>query len=137
FFPLLCYAKNVNKKHSLKLVLAFSVIGLILSFFAIKTFAISYNVSVFGAVAPTTKDYAISITSDKAGQTIPQGTVITYTITYGGANGSAYTTDTTITANYNDDTPDSITHVTEYIVGSATNAVNDTTPVIDPVNRTI
>ncbi len=128
----------MNKKRLVKIFLLTCLIIFGFFIFEFKSFATSYQITVNGQIPPTTNDYSISITSDQAGQTIPQGTLITYTVTYGGKNNNAFVTNTNIVVNYSDDSPDGgVTHVTDYVVGSATNAVNGTTPVIDPVNRTI
>ena len=129
----------MDKKRQLIIYSVLAVLFLVNLFLVnLKSLAVSYNVTVSGVVAPNQNDYTLSVTSNKAGQIIPQGTLITYTLTYGGANNSAFTTGTTLTVNYSNDSPDGgVTHVTDYVVGSATDAVNNTIPVIDPVKRTI
>ena len=87
-------------------------------------------------VPPRASDYQLSITNNVGGS-VPEDTTITYTVTYGALASAAVTANGTLTVNIGLNSLDGVTHVTDYVVGSATNAYGDAPPIVDLVNNTI
>lgn len=116
-----------------KLFISFSVLLLILLFVVRPIFA---DVAVSATVPPRTSDFQFNFASD--GQTtVPQNTTLSYTITYGAALSAAIPTDTTIVVDFSDDQAPDASNILNYVIGSATNAYNNTPPVVDPTHKTI
>lgn len=88
-------------------------------------------------VPPKPPDYQFDLSANVGSGPISQGTDITYTITYGASISAALTTNFTLTADFSNDTTDGVTHVTDYVFNSATNAYGGATPIVDLVNRKI
>ena len=97
------------------------------------------QISVNAYVGPQISDLPIGITSNRTNGTIPQNTQIHYTITYGLKTIDAWPV--TIQAQWSQGTiegsPSPSVELLSYVVGSASKAYGNTSPVIDPVNRTI
>jgi hypothetical protein len=96
------------------------------------------QVSVTATVGPQISDIPISITSD-SGSDISSNTTIGYTIIY--ANNTVEPIPLTIQAQWSqgvvEGSQEPSVDILDYVVGSATNAYNSTSPVIDTVNKTI
>lgn len=108
-----------------------------------KTFALNVGedqVTVTATVPanPTDFEAEMNLTSP-SGTTFPQDTTLTYTLTYG----STLTTPTDITVEAEwslgtisgSGTPS--VEILDYVIGSASNAYNSTSPVVDLINRKI
>lgn len=97
------------------------------------------QITITASVDPQVSDLPITIESTTTGTTFPQDTTINYKITYG--SGTTISIPLTIQAQWGQGTiqgsPAPSVDILDYVVGSASNAYNSTSPVIDTVNRTI
>lgn len=98
----------------------------------------SINVTATVAANPTDFDASLALT-DPVNGTFSQKTTLTYTLTYG--NKLTYPADITIEAAWDLGTIEGNSTPTvnslDYVIGSASNAYNNSPPVIDSVNRKI
>ncbi len=95
------------------------------------------NFSVNGTITPTASNFPISITASPVQSVFNQNSVITFTITYGATMGGSIQ-NMTIEADWSKDTPNqSSVDIFDYVPSSASNAYNNTAPVIDTVDRKI
>lgn len=107
------------------------------------TYAISIvnsnQIGVTASIDPHVSDLPITFQSLTAGTQFQENTTISYQITYGSTGVSPIPL--TIQAQWSQGTiqgsPAPSVDILNYVVGSATNAYNSTSPVIDTVNRTI
>ncbi len=100
-----------------------------------KAHADTATISVTASTVPHASDYSVSLSSNTSG-TVNQNTTMTYTITYGAQSSAGVTTPVTLVANFSQDTINGI-DVLSYIPSSATTGYNNTTPVVDLINKTI
>jgi len=98
----------------------------------------SQTVNVSSTVIPHNSDFQKSISQDQT-STIPQNTTITYTVTYG--SHLLYADQLKIEASWDQGTISGNTSSTisglDYVTGSASQAYNNTTPVVDLTNNKI
>lgn len=129
------YAKISMKKLQLPVILL--IFTLLSSGFTFQTLAqVNRTFSVNATIPPKASDFQFGMTTDKGG-TVPQETTLTYTITYGASSSAELGTTNTIIVNYNDDKAHDGTHVTDYVIGSASDAYGGAQPVVDTIHRTI
>lgn len=97
------------------------------------------NLSVTATVPANSGNFPVTLTQNTSGTRFPQNTQLSYTITYGSTLQA--NVDLTLTAQWSrgtiqgDVTP--TLDIIDYVPGSASNAYNSTSPVIDTVNRKI
>ncbi|HSW96555.1 MAG TPA: fibronectin type III domain-containing protein [Candidatus Saccharimonadales bacterium] len=121
-----------------KLAILLSFLFLLLN--PIRGFADTSDIIVNAAVNPHPSDFQLSISSNPtSATTVNQFQNIVYTITYG--SHVSYATPITITAFWDDGTiqgqSSPSVSISDYVIGSATNAYNNTPAVVDTVNKTI
>jgi hypothetical protein len=122
-----------KKIYLLSLIGIFAFLSLI---FNLPTRAQDHNISVSAIVPPTGSDFQFSYADD--GQTtVPQGTTLSYTITYGAQSSAGVNTTTTLVADWSDDLAPDSSHVLDYVIGSASNGYGGATPVVNLTDRTI
>lgn len=96
------------------------------------------NISVTGTVPPQATDFQTTIDANTHA-TIPESTVVTYTLTYG--SHLYYAGQMTVEAYWDQGTVNGSSSPSvdglDYVTGSATKAYNNTTPVVDLVNNKI
>lgn len=109
---------------------------LLTSCFLLITPSTNADEAVSATVPPGASNFQFTFTSD--GQTnVPQNTTLSYTITYGAQPSAEVSTNTTIVADFSNDKAPDNSDVLDYVIGSASNAYNNTQPVVDLTNRTI
>lgn len=118
----------------IRIFLPFILVTLLLSSLFLKKSLADVTASL--TVPPRTSDFQFSFQGDTADD-VPQGTTIHYTITYGAYASAGVSTTKTIVVNFSDDKDTNATDVLNYVLGSASNGYNNTSPVIDVTNRTI
>ena len=97
------------------------------------------TVNLNATVPANPSDFSAELITTTPGDDYPQDTTLSYELTYGSS--LSYASTITVEANWSrgtiegDSSP--TVSVLEYVSGSASNAYNNTPPVIDPVNRTI
>jgi len=107
------------------------------------TYAVSIvnnnQISVTASIDPQVSNLPITIESTTTGTTFPQDSTLNYKITYG--NNATTSIPLTIQAEWTQGTisgnPSPSVDISDYVIGSATNAYSSTPAVIDTVNRTI
>jgi hypothetical protein len=104
-----------------------------------QVFAQSTPVSVTASVPPKTSDFSFTFSQVSSKAPFNQGDTITYQITYGSY--LYYDAPVTLSASWVNGTiqenPPSSEPILDYVPDSATNAYNNTSPVIDLVNQDI
>lgn len=122
-------------KHRL---LFFCVMFLFAGFFIAHVFADeTANVSVTATVPPQISDFQYQLVSTDGYTTVPQNTTLSYKIIYGAQQSAAFTTTTTIVADWSSDQTSGGTDILNYIQGSATHGYGNASPVVDLINKTI
>jgi hypothetical protein len=94
------------------------------------------NTTVSAIVGPQVGDFQFAM-GYEGSSLVHQDSTITYNITYGASSSASLTTANTIVAHYSTDRAPDNTFIVDYVPGSATNAYNDSVPVVDLINRTI
>lgn len=115
------------------LVIAFLMLQNVFSAFA-------QNVTVNAQVTPNASDVLIDINSPSGNGPFPQGTEIEYQITYGQTTSSpqGFTIQASWSlGHFQSGVNNPSVEVIEYVIGSASDAYNNTTPIINPTTRTI
>lgn len=112
------------------------IITAILNFYVFVTLPISADTSVSAVVPPKTDNFQFIFSSNDGATTFPKQQTLTYTITYGAKSSAAFSSYTTITAEFTQDTING-THVLDYVFGSATKAYQNAPPVVDLTTRKI
>ena len=126
---------RINDLGLTRSIICFSLIFNLTSLIFFTPSAVA-DTSVSATVPPRASDFQFTFASD--GQTnISQGTILSYTLTYGAQQSAGVPTNTTIVANFSNDQAPDASDVLDYVIGSATNAYNSTQPVVDLNNRTI
>lgn len=88
-------------------------------------------------VPPKSSDYQFNLSAIDGKTTVSQNTILSYQITYGANTSGNLASTVTIVADYSGDTASDGTDVLDYVTSSATNAYNNTHPVVDILHRTI
>lgn len=101
--------------------------------------ALAANVTLNATVPASPTDFSASIQALDSGNNVPQGSTLSYEITYGSDLSTA--TNLTVEASWSrgtisGDSSPSVT-IVDYVIGSANDAYNNTAPVVDTINRTI
>src|SRR5579871_59136 len=137
---LFCYDRYVMKKNIKSSVRSFLLLVFCFLFF-FSSFPVSADdVAVTASINPQPSDFQLSISSTPdSATTVNQNQNIIFTITYG--SHLFYATPMTLVASWGQGTINGqgspSVNIADYVVGSASNAYNNTAPVVDTVNRTI
>jgi len=119
-------------------LIVFFTVSFFFLFFLLRQISYSQNQSVSVTVPAKASDFQTAISTDTL-TAVPQGTEITYQITYG--SHLYYATGIVIEATWTQGTvegsPTPSVDVADYIIGSAEKAYDNTSAVVDLVNRKI
>ena len=113
--------------------------GVALIFYATDSFSATGSVVVTAKILPNPTDFETALVTSTIVDPVEQNTVINYKITYGSL--LSYPTTLVVTAKWNDgeviDEGLRPVEIVDYLPESASNAFNNTTPVVDLVNHKI
>lgn len=93
--------------------------------------------SVSATVPPRATDFQFAFSEIDGQNTVPQGTILSYQLTYGAQHSAGLPTTTTLTADWSGATAPDNAQILDYVIGSASNAYGGTTPIVDLFNHTI
>ncbi len=88
-------------------------------------------------VPPQSSDYQFQFSSLDSGTQFPQDTTLTYQVIYGALSSGNLSSTIHIVINWSNDLSPDNSELLSYILGSATNGYNGSTPVVDLNNHTI